>query len=144
MSDGLLTRRSGRQSRAKTELYLALRPRCEIWYDSIQRFSSEHAPTLGRALAPLRLIAMAEHGVIEISPEVMHGTPVFAGTRVPVKTLFDYLKGGDTLAEFLDDFPTVSQQQAVKALELAGEDLIDAAVAGRVIAKEAQSASRTS
>jgi uncharacterized protein (DUF433 family) len=87
---------------------------------------------------------MAEHGVIEISPEVMHGTPVFAGTRVPVKTLFDYLKGGDTLAEFLDDFPTVSQQQAVKALELAGEDLIDAAVAGRVIAKEAQSASRTS
>lgn len=75
---------------------------------------------------------MAQHSIIEFSPDVMHGTPVFAGTRVPVKTLFDYLKGGDTLAEFLDDFPTVSQQQAVKALELAGEDLIEAAVAGRV------------
>jgi uncharacterized protein (DUF433 family) len=83
---------------------------------------------------------MAEHNVIEVSPEVLHGTPVFAGTRVPVKTLFDYLKGGDTLADFLDDFPTVSREQAVKALELAGEDLIDAAVAGRVAAKEAQSA----
>jgi uncharacterized protein (DUF433 family) len=87
---------------------------------------------------------MAQRGVIETSPEIMHGTPVFAGTRVPVRTLFDYLKGGDTLAEFLDDFPTVSQEQAVKALELAGEDLIDAAVAGRVAAKEAQSAPRTS
>ncbi len=87
---------------------------------------------------------MAEHGVIEVSPEVMHGTPVFAGTRVPVKTLFDYLKGGDTLAEFLDDFPTVAQKQAVKALELAGEDLIDAAVAGRVAAKKTQSASGAS
>jgi len=62
---------------------------------------------------------MAQRGVIETSPEIMHGTPVFAGTRVPVRTLFDYLKGGDTLAEFLDDFPTVSQEQAVKALELA-------------------------
>jgi uncharacterized protein (DUF433 family) len=79
---------------------------------------------------------MAGHCVIEISAEVMHGTAVFAGTRVPVKTLFDYLKGGDRLAEFLDDFPTVSQEQAVKVLELAGEDLIDAAVAGRVAAKE--------
>lgn len=69
--------------------------------------------------------------------------PVFAGTRVPVKT-FDYLKGGDTPTEFLDDFPTVGQEQAVKALELAGEDLIDAAVAGRVAAKEAQSAPRAS
>ena len=84
---------------------------------------------------------MAEHAIIEISPEIMHGTPVFAGIRVPIKT-FDYLRGGDTLAEFLDDFPTVSQEQAVKALELAGEYLIDAAVARRVAAKEAQNAPR--
>jgi uncharacterized protein (DUF433 family) len=91
-----------------------------------------------------RLNAMAEHSVIDISPEILHGTPVFAGTRVPVKALFDYLKGGETLAEFLDDFPTVSKEQAVKALELAGEDLIDAAVAGRISAKEAQSAPGTS
>lgn len=87
---------------------------------------------------------MTEQSVIEVSPEVLHGTPVFVGTRVPVKTLFDYLKGGDPLAEFLDDFPTVSREQAVKALELAGEDLIDAAVAGRVAAKEAQGAPRAS
>ena len=51
---------------------------------------------------------MTEHTVIETSPEVLHGTPVFAGTRVPVKSLFDYLKGGDTLADFLDDFPLPS------------------------------------
>jgi uncharacterized protein (DUF433 family) len=46
-------------------------------------------------------------------PETMGGVPVFRGTRVPVKTLFDYLKAGDNLAEFLDDFPTVSQEQAL-------------------------------
>ena len=90
------------------------------------------------------LTAMTERTVIETSAEVMHGTPVFAGTRVPLKTLFDYLKSGDTLADFLDDFPTVSREQAVKVLELAEEDLIDAAVAGRVAAKEAQSAPRAS
>jgi uncharacterized protein (DUF433 family) len=85
---------------------------------------------------------MAEYHVIETSPEIMHGTPVFAGTRVPVKTLFDCLKGGDTVAEFLDDFPTVNREQALAALEMAGEELIDAAVAGRIAAKEAQNASR--
>ncbi len=87
---------------------------------------------------------MAGHSLIEISQEVLHGTPVFAGTRVPVKTLFDYLKGGDTLADFLDDFPTVSHGQAVKVLEIAGEGVIDAAVAGRVLAKEAQNSPRAS
>jgi uncharacterized protein (DUF433 family) len=46
----------------------------------------------------------------------MGGVPVFRGTRVPVKTLFDYLKAGDNLAEFLDDFPTVSQEQALSVL----------------------------
>src|SRR5258708_37885941 len=86
--------------------------------------------------------AMTKRTVIETSAEVMHGTPVFAGTRVPLKTLFDYLKSGDTLADFLDDFPTVSREQ--KVLELAEEDLIDAAVAGRVAAKEAQSSPRAS
>jgi len=49
-------------------------------------------------------------------PETMGGIPVFRGTRVPVKTLFDYLKAGDTIAEFLDDFPTVSQEQVVSVL----------------------------
>lgn len=52
-------------------------------------------------------------------PETMGGIPVFRGTRVPVKTLFDYLRGNDTLAEFLDDFPTVTEQQVQAVLEAA-------------------------
>jgi uncharacterized protein (DUF433 family) len=87
---------------------------------------------------------MSEHDVIQTSPEILHGTPVFAGTRVPVKSLFDYLEGGDTLADFLDDFPTVGREQAVRTLKLAREDLVDAAIAGRVAAKETQSATRAS
>ncbi len=50
-------------------------------------------------------------------PEVMHGTPVFRGTRVPVKTLFDCLGSGDSLDDFLEGFPTVSRQLAVQVLE---------------------------
>ena len=49
-------------------------------------------------------------------PEIMSGTPVIAGSRVPVKTLFDYLKAGDPLDEFLEDFPTVQREQAVALL----------------------------
>jgi uncharacterized protein (DUF433 family) len=50
-------------------------------------------------------------------PEIMHGLPVFRGTRVPVQTLFDYLEGGETLNEFLEGFPTVSRALALDALE---------------------------
>jgi uncharacterized protein (DUF433 family) len=50
-------------------------------------------------------------------PEIMHGTPIFRGTRVPVQTLFDYLEGGDSLDEFLEGFPTVSRELALQALE---------------------------
>lgn len=50
-------------------------------------------------------------------PEVMHGTPVFRGTRVPVKTLFDYLENGESLDDFLEGFPTVSRTLAVQVLE---------------------------
>lgn len=49
--------------------------------------------------------------------EVMHGTPVFRGTRVPVKTLFEYLENGDSLDDFLEGFPTVSRELAVQVLE---------------------------
>ncbi len=64
-----------------------------------------------------------ENGAVNIDPEIMGGTPVFNGTRVPIKTLFDYLEGGDTLAEFLDDFPTVSKEHAVQVLEMANQTL---------------------
>ncbi|HEX8230714.1 MAG TPA: DUF433 domain-containing protein [Chloroflexia bacterium] len=57
-------------------------------------------------------------------PEIMSGTPVFAGTRVPIRNLFDYLEGGDTLDEFLDDFPTVTRSHAVAVLELCSEIVV--------------------
>ena len=57
--------------------------------------------------------------VITISPEVQSGEPVFSGTRVPIKNLFDYLKGGDTIDEFLVDFPSVNRDQVVELLSLA-------------------------
>src|SRR5690349_24012745 len=50
-------------------------------------------------------------------PELMHGTPVFRGTRVPVKTLFDYLENGESLDDFLEGFPTVSRELAIQVLE---------------------------
>ena len=62
--------------------------------------------------------------VIERSPNILSGTPVFAGTRVPVKTLIDYLEAGDRLEDFLRDFPTVTREQAVAALEIAKEALL--------------------
>lgn len=61
--------------------------------------------------------------VITHDPDVLGGVPVFAGTRVPVRALIDYLEAGEPLAEFLADFPSVSRGQAVAALELAGEAL---------------------
>jgi uncharacterized protein (DUF433 family) len=64
------------------------------------------------------------HQVISISPEVMGGTPVFAGTRVPVQTLLDYLKAGESIDDFLDGFPTVSREQVIALLEEAEKRLI--------------------
>lgn len=61
---------------------------------------------------------------IHSDPGVMGGTPVFVGTRVPFQTLLDYLEGGDPLSEFLEDFPTVSREQAVAALEQAKDALL--------------------
>lgn len=67
---------------------------------------------------------MSEVPLIQSSEKILGGTPVFAGTRVPVKTLFDYLEGGETLDEFLDDFPSVSKEQAVNVLERMKEVLL--------------------
>ena len=63
------------------------------------------------------------YGQVSIDPEVMSGTPVFAGTRVPVQNLFDYIEGGDGLEEFLDDFPSVSKSMAIAVLEMAKKSL---------------------
>ncbi|MDQ3816350.1 MAG: DUF433 domain-containing protein [Acidobacteriota bacterium] len=58
------------------------------------------------------------------SPDVMGGTPVFAGTRVPVQTLLDYLKGGETIDDFLDGFPTVTKEQVIAFLDEAEEQIV--------------------
>ena len=59
--------------------------------------------------------------VININPEIMGGTPVFRGTRVPIETLFDHLESGITIDAFLDDYPTVSKEQVIQVLELVGQ-----------------------
>ncbi len=67
--------------------------------------------------------------LITTSPDRLSGTPVFAGTRVPVQTLLDYLEAGDTLDDFLEDFPSVSREHAIAVLQLAKSALLDRAVA---------------
>jgi len=62
--------------------------------------------------------------LVEVDPEKMSGTLVFTGTRVPIKHLFDYLEGGDTLEIFLDDFPTVTRDQVLGVLELSRDTLL--------------------
>ncbi|MFZ4069592.1 MAG: DUF433 domain-containing protein [Caulobacterales bacterium] len=57
--------------------------------------------------------------IVVSDPDILSGTPVFTGTRVPVKNLTDYLAGGETLEDFLDDFPTVRREQAAAFLEAA-------------------------
>jgi uncharacterized protein (DUF433 family) len=61
--------------------------------------------------------------VFEIDSEILGGTPVFSGTRVPIESLFDHLEEGVSLHEFVDDFPTVTREQAVEVLEMAGHVL---------------------
>jgi uncharacterized protein (DUF433 family) len=61
--------------------------------------------------------------LITVDPEIHSGTPVFHGTRVPIKTLFDHLEAGDSLEVFLDDFPSVSRELAVSVLEEARASL---------------------
>ena len=65
--------------------------------------------------------------VVHSDPEILGGTPVFVGTRVPVQSLFDYLEAGETLDEFLRQFPSVNRGQAIAALELARDALVTSA-----------------
>ena len=65
--------------------------------------------------------------VVHSDPDILSGTPVFVGTRVPAQSLFDYLEGGDTLDEFLRQFPSVRREQAIAALDLARESVLTSA-----------------
>ena len=67
---------------------------------------------------------MKQSSVVHSDPEILGGTPVFVGTRVPVHALIDYVKGGHSLGEFLDDFPTVTREIAMGALEQVREHLL--------------------
>ena len=70
------------------------------------------------------LFAMDPKQIVHSDPEIVSGTPVFVGTRVPAQALLDYLEGGETIEEFLDDFPSVSREQAIAFLEEAGRALL--------------------
>lgn len=74
---------------------------------------------------------MDSSDVVHCDPEILSGTPVFRGTRVPVRTLIDYLESGDSLDTFLDHFPSVRREQAVAALELAKKMLVSCADTAR-------------
>jgi uncharacterized protein (DUF433 family) len=67
---------------------------------------------------------MKQSSVVRSDPDILGGTPVFIGTRVPVQALIDYIEGGHALEKFLDDFPTVSREVAVAALEQAKAHLL--------------------
>lgn len=67
---------------------------------------------------------MTKQTLIHSDPEIMGGTPVFVGTRVPVQTLMDYLEEGSSINEFLDHFPSVNREQAIAVLELAKDMLV--------------------
>ncbi|HEX6087131.1 MAG TPA: DUF433 domain-containing protein [Thermoanaerobaculia bacterium] len=69
--------------------------------------------------------------VMHSDPEIMSGTPVFVGTRVPLNNLFDYLEAGDSLEKFLASFPSVRREQAIAALELAKEAVAELASSHR-------------
>jgi uncharacterized protein (DUF433 family) len=72
----------------------------------------------------LRESLMKKSSVVHSDPGILGGTPVFVGTRVPVQALIDYFEGGHSLEEFLDDFPTVTRDLAIAALEQAKAHLI--------------------
>jgi uncharacterized protein (DUF433 family) len=87
------------------------------------RTDSQHRSSAARCR--IRNVAILD-AVIHSDPNILGGTPVFRGTRVPLKNLVDYLAAGDSLEEFLDHFPSVKREQAMAVLELAAKELLPA------------------
>ena len=75
-------------------------------------------------MTDVRPVALPDGSVIHSDPKIVSGTPIFVGTRVPVQTLVEYLEGGYTVDEFLDNFPTVRREQVHSFLEQATEALL--------------------
>jgi uncharacterized protein (DUF433 family) len=84
-------------------------------------------PTLPVRIGLCYLADMKTKSVVVVDPEIMSGTPCFAGTRVPARTLIDHFEAGDSLDIFLEDFPTVTREQAIAFLEEASERMLAAA-----------------
>jgi uncharacterized protein (DUF433 family) len=80
-----------------------------------------------RAMLGGQRLMLENSPIISTSPNIMGGTPVFAGTRVPIQTLLDYLKAGESIDDFLDGFSTVSKEQVIALLEEAGKQLVSIA-----------------
>jgi uncharacterized protein (DUF433 family) len=78
--------------------------------------------------AALPETADVSQSVVKVDPEIMSGAPCFAGTRVPIQNLIDYLEGGESIDEFLEDFPSVSREQVIAFLEEAKESVLARAV----------------
>jgi uncharacterized protein (DUF433 family) len=78
-----------------------------------------------RRIIALNMAALRKDLVVRSDPDILGGTPVFVGTRVPARILFEHLEAGDSLEVFLEQFPSVSREQAVAALELAREVLTE-------------------
>ncbi|MCY4636007.1 MAG: DUF433 domain-containing protein [Acidobacteria bacterium] len=73
----------------------------------------------------MNYVSLQPHSVVHSDPEISGGTPVFRGTRVPVQSLFDHLEQGVTVHEFLDDFPSVSKEQALATLAIARDFVLN-------------------
>lgn len=70
---------------------------------------------------------MKEEEIIQSDPEILGGTPVFTGTRVPIRSLFDHLEGGDSIDDFLEGFPSVRRDQVIALLEISHERVLEPA-----------------
>jgi uncharacterized protein (DUF433 family) len=91
----------------------------------LSKFVSRVRPHLPAKIAVCYLAGMSANDLITIDPDVLGGTPVFRGTRVPVKTLFDYLEDNYSLDEFLECFPSVTREMARRILECSESALLE-------------------
>ena len=90
-------------------------------------FGNGSAEGFGRLVDYDDRMQIEPHSVVHSDPNISGGTPVFCGTRVPVQSLFDYLEGGETVDQFVDQFPSVSKEQALAALDLARDSVLASA-----------------
>jgi uncharacterized protein (DUF433 family) len=95
------------------------------------KWSAEHTRravcTLACKLAAISEVPNVSQSVVKVDPEIMSGAPCFAGTRVPIQNLIDYLEGGDSIEDFLEGFPSVSREQVIAFLEEAKDRMLAAA-----------------